>query len=252
MVLYHTFFIANWLLQGFGWLLLRSHKCWSLSHIRLFVTPRTVTHQDPLPVEFSKQEYWSSLPCPPPGDLPDPGIKPDLLHCRQIPYHLSHLESQLKSHICMQTMNAVHLWFGKWSSIKIHSFPNKFIVIKSEMWSTIKLFYPTINYIYYLNILSVLALYMSKLHSSVNEVIDFVLNWIIVFKYWMNISLRFCAIHHVTAQTCRTSKFNLHFLHFPLLLSKIETVTVLDNLNNKSTLIYSTCWFPWYKYSHHD
>ena len=66
-------------------------------------------YQDPLPVEFSKQEYWSSLPCPPPGDLPDPGIKPDLLHCRQIPYHLSHLESQLKSHICMQTMNAVHL-----------------------------------------------------------------------------------------------------------------------------------------------
>ena len=32
--------------------------------------------QDPLPMEFSRQEYWSGLPFPPPGDLPDPGIKP--------------------------------------------------------------------------------------------------------------------------------------------------------------------------------
>ena len=35
----------------------------------------TVAHQAPLPVEFSKQEYWSRLLCPPPGDLPDPGIE---------------------------------------------------------------------------------------------------------------------------------------------------------------------------------
>ena len=40
------------------------------------VTPRTVAHQAPLSMEFSRQEYWSGLPCPPPGDLPDPGIKP--------------------------------------------------------------------------------------------------------------------------------------------------------------------------------
>ena len=32
-------------------------------------------HQAPLSMEFSRQEYWSELPCPPPGDLPDPGIK---------------------------------------------------------------------------------------------------------------------------------------------------------------------------------
>ena len=82
---------------------------------------------------------------------------------------------------------------------------------------------------------------MSKLHSSVNEAIDFVLKWIIVLKYWMNISLRSCAVHHVTAQTRHTSEFNLHFLHFPRLLFKIVTVTVLDNLSNKATLIYSTC-----------
>ena len=38
----------------------------------------------------TRQEYWSGLPFPPPGDLPDSGIEPGLLHCRQILYHLSH------------------------------------------------------------------------------------------------------------------------------------------------------------------
>ena len=39
------------------------------------VTPRTVTHQTPLSMEFSRQEYWSGLPFPTPGDLPDLGIE---------------------------------------------------------------------------------------------------------------------------------------------------------------------------------
>ena len=39
-------------------------------------TPRTVAHQAPLSMEFSRQEYWSGLPFPSPGDLPDPGIEP--------------------------------------------------------------------------------------------------------------------------------------------------------------------------------
>ena len=38
-------------------------------------TPWTVAHQAPLSMGFSRQEYWSGLPFPPPGDLPDPGIK---------------------------------------------------------------------------------------------------------------------------------------------------------------------------------
>ena len=42
----------------------------------LFATPWTVAHQAPLSVGFSRQEYWSGLPCPPSGDLPDSGIKP--------------------------------------------------------------------------------------------------------------------------------------------------------------------------------
>ena len=48
----------------------------SLSSVQLFATPWTVAHQAPLSMEFSRQEYWSELPFPPPGDLPDPGIKP--------------------------------------------------------------------------------------------------------------------------------------------------------------------------------
>ena len=50
-----------------------------LSHftcVRLFVTPWTVSCQAPLSMGSSRQEYWSGLPCPPPRDLPDPGIEP--------------------------------------------------------------------------------------------------------------------------------------------------------------------------------
>ena len=53
-----------------------SEQVKSLSRVRLFVTPWTVAHQAPLSMGFSRQEYWSGLPFPSPGDLPDPGIKP--------------------------------------------------------------------------------------------------------------------------------------------------------------------------------
>ena len=46
------------------------------SHDRLFATLWTIARQDPPSMGFSKQEYWSGLPCPPPGDRPNPGIKP--------------------------------------------------------------------------------------------------------------------------------------------------------------------------------
>ena len=47
-----------------------------LSHVRLFVTPWTIAYQAPLSMGFSRQQYWSGLPFPSPGDLPHPGIKP--------------------------------------------------------------------------------------------------------------------------------------------------------------------------------
>jgi len=50
--------------------------CELLSHVQLFAIPWTIAHQPPLSVDFFRQEYWNGLPFPPPGDLPDPGIKP--------------------------------------------------------------------------------------------------------------------------------------------------------------------------------
>ena len=47
-----------------------------LSHVQLFGTPWTVALQAPPSMGFSRQEYWSGLPFPSPGDLPDPGIRP--------------------------------------------------------------------------------------------------------------------------------------------------------------------------------
>ena len=67
-----------------------------LSWVQFFVTLCTLACPAPLPMEFSKQEYWSGLPFPPPGDLPDLGVEPCLLcllHYRQILYPLTHWES---------------------------------------------------------------------------------------------------------------------------------------------------------------
>jgi len=47
-----------------------------LRSVRLSVTPWTAARQAPLSMGFSRQEYWSGVPCPPPGDLPDPGMEP--------------------------------------------------------------------------------------------------------------------------------------------------------------------------------
>ena len=75
-------------------------RCFSC--VQLFVIPWAVAHWAPCSGEsrgFSRQEYWRGLPCPPPGDLPNPGIEPmslHLLHCRSILYQLSHKGSPMK------------------------------------------------------------------------------------------------------------------------------------------------------------
>ena len=51
-------------------------KVKSLSPVRLFGPPWTVAYQAPPSMDFSRQEYWSGLPFPSPGDLPNPGIEP--------------------------------------------------------------------------------------------------------------------------------------------------------------------------------
>ena len=49
---------------------------YSVSCVQLFVTSQTVAHHTPLSMGFSRQEYWGGVPFSPPGDFPDPGIKP--------------------------------------------------------------------------------------------------------------------------------------------------------------------------------
>ena len=65
---------SNWYVAGM-WVK-PSERAQSLSLVWLFVTPWTVPHQAPLFMGFSREEYWSGLLFPLPGDLPDPGIEP--------------------------------------------------------------------------------------------------------------------------------------------------------------------------------
>ena len=82
------------------------------SHVWLFATPWTVARQAPLSMGFSRQEYWSGLPCPPPGDLPDPGIEPQspaspASQADSLP--LSHLGSPW-SHLHVCTRHGAHMY----------------------------------------------------------------------------------------------------------------------------------------------
>ena len=77
-----------------------AHRCTpkvkvkSLSRVRFFATPWTVAYQVPPSMGFSRQECWSGLPFPSPGDLPNQGSNLGLPHCRQTLYHLSHQGSK--------------------------------------------------------------------------------------------------------------------------------------------------------------
>ena len=66
----------SWSHEGSGSHHTKWKKVKSLSHVWLFATPWTVAYQAPPSMGFSRQEYWSGLPFPSPGDLPDPGIEP--------------------------------------------------------------------------------------------------------------------------------------------------------------------------------
>ena len=73
--------ILTWMLQHKrnvekGVILTGCALCAVLHHVWLFATPWTVAHQTPLPMGFSRQEYWSRLPFSPSGDLPKPRKKP--------------------------------------------------------------------------------------------------------------------------------------------------------------------------------
>ena len=74
----------------------RSHKVkWAHSVVSDSATPWTVAHQALPSMGFSRQEYWSGLPFPSPGNFPTQGSNPGLPHCRQALYPLSHRGSHI-------------------------------------------------------------------------------------------------------------------------------------------------------------
>ena len=94
-----------------------------LSCVRLFATPWTVAGQAPLFMGFSRQEYWSGLPCPPPGDLPNQGIEPRflcLLHWQagSLPLappwkaHVPHQKPKYVSRLQLEIRSAFVLFFA--------------------------------------------------------------------------------------------------------------------------------------------
>ena len=74
------------------------------SRVRLFATPWTIARQSPLSIELSRQEYWSGLPLPSPGALPDPGIEP-----------------------MSPALQADSLFLSHWGSLLSGTFPNKMV-----------------------------------------------------------------------------------------------------------------------------
>ena len=94
------------------WLsLFLSVKYYLLGHVRLLVTPWSIACQAPLSMGFSRQEHWSGLPFPSPGNPPDPGIKPGSPNFRQTLYCLSHQRSPIPKYFISFdiTVNAIIL-----------------------------------------------------------------------------------------------------------------------------------------------
>ena len=84
----------------------------SLSRVQLFVTPWTVAYQEPPSMGFSRQEYWSGLPFPSPGALPDPGIQP-----RSPAFQADALTSESPG----KQVHNIKLWFSpvSWSHVRL-------------------------------------------------------------------------------------------------------------------------------------
>ena len=97
-----------------------SYAC-MLSHsscVRVFATSGTIAHQAPRPMGFSRQKYWSGLPCPPPGDLPNPRMKPTSLSSVQ---SLSRVRPTPCHHMnCSTTGLPVHHQLPEFTQTHVH------------------------------------------------------------------------------------------------------------------------------------
>ena len=101
----------------------------SVVYVQLFVTSWTIAHQAPLSVEFFRQEYWSGLSFPTPGDVPEQG---SCLHLgRQILYLLSHWGSPLAVY-CLLEKRYKYSQSTLCNTLRSHLPPSFFLVLKSS------------------------------------------------------------------------------------------------------------------------
>ena len=110
---------------------LQAHVCSAAQSYLSSVTPWTVAYLAPLSMGFSRWEYWSGLPCPPPEDLPNPGIKPasPALQADSLP--LSHPGSPSTAGTCSQTgvwQISPHVYF---KSFFLHGF---WVLCRDTFW----------------------------------------------------------------------------------------------------------------------
>ena len=80
------------------------------SHVQLFVTLWTVGHQAPRSMGFSRKEYWRGLPCPPPGDLPNPGIEPASLKSPELAGRLFTTSAIWEACVCVCVCVCVYIY----------------------------------------------------------------------------------------------------------------------------------------------
>ena len=153
------------------------------SRVWLFATPWTVAHQAPLSMGFSRQEYWSGLPCPPPVDLSDPGIEPaspasPSLQADSLP--LSHWRSPELNTVLSNTSQNLVVFF-RWFSLKVelimiqdHLFnfsfmsPQKVAIFSSYLFCTFTL--KMISIYLFCSLRNCLIIFFSQYHFQIGKV----------------------------------------------------------------------------------
>ena len=121
---YHMPKPLMWAWPVLGDLYVLSHLKWKWSRVLLFATPWTVAHQAPPSMQFTRQEYWSGLPFPSPGDLPNPGIEPRPPALQALPSEppgkpLSHL---ILTTTCEMGLIILILGWAHWGTKELVSF----------------------------------------------------------------------------------------------------------------------------------
>ena len=149
----------------------------SLSPVWLFVTLWTVAYQAPPSMEFSRQENWSGLPFPSPGNLPDPGIKPGLPYCRQTFYRLSHQATSYAWHQLISEFEKLNLEIENNHLHLIYSPLTLFSILCLEIYSTLPILkinpWKGITFFYKPNICSLwLQLFHKKEQVKKNTIIE--------------------------------------------------------------------------------